>query len=118
MYEGFRTSVRVVAVIAGVGLTMIGCQAYDTMASAVEARDKAVEAWMAANPEQALMAERHVRSCQFSLSARNRDSDEGDTRMTFTECLEQAGAVSLAQSVQQAVEQVHRPLPLRMFSSS
>lgn len=38
---------------------MIGCQAYDTMASAVDVRDKAVEAWMAANPEQALMAERH-----------------------------------------------------------
>lgn len=43
---------------------------------------------------------------------------EGGEDVKFTECLEQAGAVSLAQSVQQAVEQVHRPLPLRMFSSS
>ena len=109
---------RVVAVVAGVGLTMIGCQAYDTMAAAVEARENALAAWIQEHPEQAHLAERHVRMCQLSLNARTRGNGDGAERLSFTDCLEQAGSEPLAKAIEQAVLAVDRPLPLRLFSQS
>ena len=104
-----KVVIRVVGAVMLVSVTVVGAQFYVTMKAIDSEREKAIQAWAESNPDGFETVARYRELCQGRLG----ELPPKSVPVSFAQCAEQVGSVSLAAAIENAGNLVEVPAPLR-----